>query len=356
VKKLKYYVLTTKNFNQLKRHISKEYSNIPKKDLVVVINTLDEDYLVHAKGYCVHNDIEYYVTESDGTPAKGKNSVLDIFSKSDNDYMVLIDGDDYLTPHGVWVYNHLSKQEDAPDAVCLWAQKGYQRTGIDDDSPVVKSNPFCLDYRKMIYFDWPKFFREQGKHSSQDSERFGEDMLEFWRYQYKYSEPYTQNCRVTFMSKKAAESRYPEGIMIGEDTLQFFLLKDRQHSGDLNMFKSIEEPPTYIYDQSLLDGVVVTESELGLNPSWVSGYLEIGREYEEMGVVHENYELPELKVEYPSGYVADTCGFGNFGALYDITNNQTEEVIRQFWFPANANETSLIAENERIRELYSEEM
>ena len=43
-------------------------------------------------------------------------------------------------------------------------------------------------------------------------------------------------------------------------------------------------------------------------------------------------------------------------SLYDITNNQTEEVIRQFWFPANANETSLIAENERIRELYSEEM
>ena len=72
VKKLKYYVLTSNHFQFLKRHISEEYSNIPKEDLVVVINTLDEDYLMMAKGFCIHKEIEYYVTESDGTPATGK--------------------------------------------------------------------------------------------------------------------------------------------------------------------------------------------------------------------------------------------------------------------------------------------
>ena len=43
--------------------------------------------------------IEHYVTESDGTPATGKNSVLRLFLESDNEYMVQVDGDDMITPY-----------------------------------------------------------------------------------------------------------------------------------------------------------------------------------------------------------------------------------------------------------------
>ncbi len=348
VKKLKYYVLTSNHFQFLKRHISEEYSNIPKEDLVVVINTLDEDYLMMAKGFCIHKEIEYYVTESDGTPATGKNSVLDLFLKSDNDYMVLIDGDDYLSQHGVWVYKHLSQLESPPDAVCLHAQKGYLYT---PDGVGMQGHPFCLDYRKMIYTDWDAYY-SQYVEDKKLAEKWADNALFFWKFQYKYSEPHTQNCRVTFMSRKAAQVKFPTGLYIGEDTLQYFLLKNKHVLGELNMVKSVEEPPTYIYDQRL-GGTVCSVSQYGQDASWMGKYVEFAKEYEKQGVVHE-YELPDLYVDYPVGYDCGDAEFGS-GALYDCKDEETGEMIIQFYYPVNASDKSLIAEQERILKIYAED-
>ena len=94
--KLKFYALCSRNTRALSRHARKDRSGIPREDLVIVLNTLDKDFKEEAIEWCDKNDVEYVVTESDGTPSTGKNSVLDLFLKSDNDYMVLIDGDDLL--------------------------------------------------------------------------------------------------------------------------------------------------------------------------------------------------------------------------------------------------------------------
>ncbi len=99
------------------RHFDPEYSNIQKEDAVVVIKSLDSAYIEQAKNFCIVKDIEYYITESNGSPAKGKNSLLDIFLKSNNKHCVMIDGDDFLTPHGVWMYKHLAGLKTPPDAV-----------------------------------------------------------------------------------------------------------------------------------------------------------------------------------------------------------------------------------------------
>ena len=98
--KLKYYALCCRNMHGTKRHL--DY--IPKEDLVIVLNSWsgakgedgDENaqYLVDAEAWCISESVEYYVTESDGTPSTGKNSVMELFRASDNDYMVLVDGDD----------------------------------------------------------------------------------------------------------------------------------------------------------------------------------------------------------------------------------------------------------------------
>ena len=42
--KLKFYVLTSRDFKALLRHNSPEYSNIPKEDTVIVINSLSKAY------------------------------------------------------------------------------------------------------------------------------------------------------------------------------------------------------------------------------------------------------------------------------------------------------------------------
>ena len=39
--------------------------------------------------------------------------------------MVQIDGDDYLTPHGVWLYKHLAESDSPPDAIALMNQMSY---------------------------------------------------------------------------------------------------------------------------------------------------------------------------------------------------------------------------------------
>ena len=76
----KYYVLTSRNMRTLER----QFSSLRPKETVVIINTLDLEYVKDATDFCMSNDIEHHITESDGTPATGKNSLLQKFLESDN--------------------------------------------------------------------------------------------------------------------------------------------------------------------------------------------------------------------------------------------------------------------------------
>lgn len=70
-------------------------------DIVVVCNTLDENFVVEAKEIANKHSITFVVTESNGTPAKGKNSVLDYFTRTDYDYLFIVDGDDFLCENAI---------------------------------------------------------------------------------------------------------------------------------------------------------------------------------------------------------------------------------------------------------------
>ena len=118
-----------------KRHLE----TIPKEDIVYVFNSnvdceihyeRNSQYLVDAKAWAISENLEYYVTDSDGTPSTGKNSVLDIFQASDNDYMVLVDGDDFITPHGIWLYDKIAQSESPPDVIALEYQLGLIGNGF----------------------------------------------------------------------------------------------------------------------------------------------------------------------------------------------------------------------------------
>ena len=124
---LRYYVLCCRNMNALKRH----FDIIPSDELTVVVNTLDSNFQKEAVAYCQSKAVECVVTESNGTASQGKNSVIDLFLESSYDYFVLVDGDDYLTPHGVWTYKYISEMDSPPDIVALeyqygiWKENGY---------------------------------------------------------------------------------------------------------------------------------------------------------------------------------------------------------------------------------------
>ena len=350
--KLKFYILTSDNLDRLKRHFSPKFTNLNPKKAVVVINTECAEYEKSASLYCSEIGVEYCITKSNGTPARGKNIVLDIFKSSKNDYMVHIDGDDYLTPHGVWMYENLANTDSPPDAVFLWRQKGLIRKWWEGEGyDVETSDPFCIDFEDLLYGDQSHVndYREAAREAGRpmgDIEYHIKNSRSFWEFQHKYCEPLTQHCRLTFLSKKTAEIKFPESVVVGEDTLHYFLLKDQQKKGNLKVFKNTEYPPTYIYDQTEV-GTVVRESLGGQDTTWIVRFLAIADEYVDKGIVHEQYELPELYVDYPEGYTPDLCGYDSSGVLFDILEPETNE-INKVEYPANATPESVALEYKRL--------
>mgnify|MGYP001567394604 FL=1 len=297
---MQFYILTSTDYDALVRHFDADHSNIQPEDAVVVINSLDEDYIEAAKKFCIENKIEYYITESNGTPSKGKNSVLDIFEESKNDYCVMIDGDDVLTPHGVWMYKQLAKSKTPPDAVCLINQNSLRF--IDDKVEAI--NPFTVSYSTLLRSDYYTMFREEVGLSQEKSMYFQDLHYKFYTQHQKYSQGREMHCRVTWLSKKASKFRFHEGLIIGEDTLQMFKLKNEAVLGNLTFYTTDEKPATYLYDERTA-GTVMIESEFGTDYEWMDAYLVELEKMEEAGELHENVKLPQLRIDYPINYVGE---------------------------------------------------
>lgn len=351
MKRLKYYVLTSKNVNFLKRHTSPDYSNIPAELLVVIINTMDKAYEEEASLYCQNAGIEYHITESNSTPGRGKNSLLEKFLESDNDYCVQIDGDDYLTPHGVYMYNNLARTDNPPDAVCLTHQVSmmydpldvkeyWLSTGVMPTKSEISIKPmrcFLTDYDDII----PRINYEHHGFTEEVRQHYIETIVGFYNAQRKYSEKSETHCRITWYSRKAAEHRFVEDLHIGEDTLHYFKLKNEHVAGRLMFMNNVESPPTYIYDQSD-GGTVAKYSQNGKDISWVYEYMDRLRKYEDEGILHDNevHSLPLLKIDYPTNYIPDDCNTtGNM--IFDVKDSAGNKCKMEH--PANATQESLLA-------------
>jgi len=245
---MQFYILTSTNYDALVRHFDSKYSNIEKEDAVVVINTLNEKYSAQAEDFCKENNIEYYITESNGTPAKGKNSVLDIFLESNNDYCVMVDGDDFLTPHGVWMYKNLEVMDNPPDAICLINQKSYRYV----KNTLYALQPFTVDYSDLLSSDYYTMFKNEYKLSEEKSKYFESLHYKFYA----------------------------------------------QHR---NFYTTDETPATYVYDERNA-GTVMAVSKFGSDYEWMDAYLNELKKMEDENKLHENVKLPELKIDYPVVY------------------------------------------------------
>ena len=240
--------------------MERHFTVLPMSKTVVVINSLDESYIDAAVSFCLKNNIIYYVTKSDGTPATGKNSVLDIFLESDDEYMVHIDGDDILTPYGVDLYSRLSKKNDAPDCLVLYRQRALEKSKngpyFTHHYPFDKSSH---GHQTMTKQDIIEYFKQEntGNYSSEKAKEIAEHRIVFNDIVNKYGESHESMCRIVFISKKCADiMRYDNTLKIGEDTIQFLKLKKIALNGGLNMVRYKEKrKPTYYYMQDF-DGTV----------------------------------------------------------------------------------------------------
>lgn len=108
-------VLTSRDVEKLKRCIESVLSQT--SDVVVVCNTLDTSYedlaTLVAESYGIH----CVVTESNGTPSHGKNSVLEYFNTTDYTHLMQIDGDDYIMPDAIEKINSIVEQNPEVDVI-----------------------------------------------------------------------------------------------------------------------------------------------------------------------------------------------------------------------------------------------
>jgi len=320
MKKFKYYILTSSsNEYLLERHISEEWSNIPKEDVVVVINTLDDIAEKKCAEWCESKEIEYHITESDGTPARGKNSVIELFLESDNEYMVMVDGDDFITPHGTVFFSELAKMDSPPDAITMknqWGSVIKPEAVAEKYQTDSKGHLQATYYRPFTVDDWDDFLPNfiSGLVTNltlrQNVEYDKAIKYTAWSEQYytkqkTYSEPNEVHCRITWLSKKAVKShRFLEDHRIGEDTLFYYKLKNDAINGKLD-FKVHNEVPfcTYVYDQVSNPGsIVATTTQGGRYMDWMEGFNAKIDEYESSGILHANKSLPIIQVKYPDDY------------------------------------------------------
>ena len=93
------------------------------KEVIVVCNTLDSSYVEQARKVAEIYNLEFIVTESNGKPAKGKNSVFEIFrTRAQFNYYMQVDGDDYLVPGALSKIATIVQQN--PDVDVIGLQDG----------------------------------------------------------------------------------------------------------------------------------------------------------------------------------------------------------------------------------------
>lgn len=337
-KKVRFYILTTasnrflewgseqaihdSNYKNLKLHFEPKWSNIPYKDAVVVVNTLNnKNYEKLVQEWCNQKGIECHITESNGSPGKGKNELLKIFLESDDDYMVQIDGDDILTPYGVSLYKNLVN-DNPPDSVIIyhqWAQtaskygeRKFHTIMNNHDAPSNKKKD-----AKAIYPQVQQMYRHIKEYKNKVDKLGGIEKAVNIYTQYtsdihdmcrKYNEKYwsdtkqnymvDNHCRPVWYSRKAAEYRFDEEMKIGEDTRYYLHLKTAHFNGDLVVKRLKEIPCSYVYNM-IYGGLVMENSQNMTNLEWMKLYMDnVSKDIRE-GKIKENPNLPELYVSIP---------------------------------------------------------
>ena len=323
---VKFYALCTRNMHAVRRHAK----YIPKEDLCIIINTLDDSFATEAKEYCIAEGIESHITRSDGTAATGKNTFLDTFAASSNEYAVLIDGDDFLTPHGVWTYKQLAQSANPPDIAAIEYQYGLLAdtnyggqvsdinplSGVEPEdayNPLLGSSDSTNPDKikgwgfRCFLMDWNWWeCAKQGRAIFQfhENDAFASDFSnthkEWANHCYKYINNWETHCRLVWWSKAAAQNslRFDPTYIVGEDTVLYFEYKHEHLQNNLVMKHLFDRWPTYVYD-CRIDGVVAKERlSDARDRAWNRWLKKLNTKYNELesqGKMHEDV-LPKVTV------------------------------------------------------------
>ena len=158
-------ILTSSKINYLKLALKSVENQINYNDcdydIFIVVNTLNDSYY-----HDVINEIKIEPnmklkkiirTESNGKPGKGHNSLLTIFyNTNDYDYLIILDGDDFLYPEAIQKINYLNNIENF-DVLTITGNtklKKKEKLGnIKDDKIILKKEYFFWEQKNLVNLD-----------------------------------------------------------------------------------------------------------------------------------------------------------------------------------------------------------
>jgi len=154
-------ILCSSNVRLLRETVNSVTNQINFDDyhIFIVVNTLDEVFyqdVIREFGYNKHEKLKKIIrTESNGSPGKGHNSVLEIFYNNYNyENLIKVDGDDFLFPYAIERINNIQTEEKS-DVITLVGNCSVSNTifkynkqrKVDPDTDM-----YCRDYNIQLGF------------------------------------------------------------------------------------------------------------------------------------------------------------------------------------------------------------
>ena len=116
-----------------------------KYNIILNINSLDNDYYNEVKNEFKDIDIEIIQTISNGKPGMGHNSCLEIFkNKIQYDYLFMIDGDDFLYPTFLSQISKAFQYKNNIDLLAIYGNDSLRTFQDSDISDLYLMNNFYL--------------------------------------------------------------------------------------------------------------------------------------------------------------------------------------------------------------------
>ena len=262
-------VLTSGNLKLLGRALQSLES---QDNVVIIVNTLDDDFFAELNRSEISTVYPIVRTESNGLPGKGHQSVLDYFLTTDYTHLIKIDGDDFLLPGGHTAIRHTLCAKPDVDALGLVGEmlripvaRSWDLTTFADLTP----ERLAVSGNKTLTSDLLYWLSRLSSVSGTEN---------FWFD------------RIVCYSRKGAElARYSETLPCTVDVQMNCGLKLKAHAGELN-YSLLLDPTIYLYDRYFSFGAssVLMDDPVGMVDAFFDRFT-----VEEQGVL-ENYFLPVL--------------------------------------------------------------
>ena len=225
-------ILTSNKLDKLERCLQSAYQQATPSDIVVIINTQNDDYVKKAEKLCQKYCVKSIVTESNGKPGKGKNAVIKYFLSTEYQYLLPVDGDDFLLPNALSILSNVANNND------------IDVLGLID----------CLALHKNRYLTVEEWLHDSDymnrvvKNISQaDLRKFNLHIERIRRTSTEHGNFFN---RFVLVSQKAAKYiNYDEEMGGAEDVREGLLLKLLHHQNKIN-YLLLSNKDVYVHDVS----------------------------------------------------------------------------------------------------------